>query len=515
MIKNGKLYVEPARDGADIKRIFAHLFAVGAGRQVDGDGYSAGPWTPELLVDAISLIDGNNAGIDLRTAQIWFQENDKGVSPANIRWLARVFGCDDTEATSDWQKELSAAQTRLTALRKDRNRADRDGALSVREEPVKAAPASKRRFSLARSSEAIFGRGSPLDLPASVFSGAVALGFISFLIGIHSATYERADGVIKQVGFIWAPNWTVLFMAFMPLFLANVVDLVVFWKKERRTLLQAENDNGWDRRVVASSYTYWAVLIICLPVAGLFQWLSVRLMPLIEGVDRTSTDWGSLAVSHPEIISVPEAIAFSALAYLYMSVCFYLFFVGLILLYTVTFDLWEIASKSNQPLDDDRQRQLTLAGFRVMRGVFRCSVLGLLIAICMKLESLYLSSSASDILSWLLADMASFIRGSESVSDDIIYSMPTHYSSLIIALVSCVVFVYGLVRLGSSSAINLSLGVMTAAIILLVAGYLTISSFSGFSVLLVAGCLFGIYGIFDPSFGTKQADNLGDDQNVS
>ena len=86
-----------------------------------------------------------------------------------------------------------------------------------------------RRFSLAIRSEAIFSRGSPLDLPASVFAGAVALGFFSYLTGVHNVTYGRVDGLTKQVGFLWAPNWTFLFMVFMPLFFAFVVELVAFW----------------------------------------------------------------------------------------------------------------------------------------------------------------------------------------------------------------------------------------------------------------------------------------------
>lgn len=86
------------------------MVTAGAGRPLADDGFPQGPWTPELLADAISSIDVNRVGVDLRTVQLWFQENDKGISPANIRWLARIFGCDDRKATNDWLKELSVAQ---------------------------------------------------------------------------------------------------------------------------------------------------------------------------------------------------------------------------------------------------------------------------------------------------------------------------------------------------------------------------------------------------------------------
>jgi len=210
---------------------------------VDKDGFAEGPWTPDLLAEAISKLDGNEKGVDLRTVQLWFQDNEKGPNPDNIRWLARVFGCDDQEATSDWQAALSASQSELIAKRRAKRKQAGNGTAVASDSklPVPAdnrpgpaavqpkAAVPRRRRSLAMRSEAIFSRGSPLDLPATVFAGAVALGFLSYLTGIHNVLYERVDGLVKQVGFIWAPNWTFLFMVFLPLFFAFVVDLVVFW----------------------------------------------------------------------------------------------------------------------------------------------------------------------------------------------------------------------------------------------------------------------------------------------
>ena len=115
LLKNGKLFLPPPKDGSDFKEIFKRMVAAGAGRQLGGDSFPAGPWTPELLAEAISQIDSNRVGVDLRTVQLWFQENEKGISAANIRWLARVFGCDDPIATSEWQIELGEAQSRFAA----------------------------------------------------------------------------------------------------------------------------------------------------------------------------------------------------------------------------------------------------------------------------------------------------------------------------------------------------------------------------------------------------------------
>lgn len=158
--------------------MFQQLATTGAGRPVDKDGFPSGPWTPDLLAEAITQIDANHAGIELRTVQLWFQDNNKGISSNNIRWLARVFGCGDPEATSAWQAELSAAQARLIAKRRQNRKITNDQppgrSLEAAEGPAAAQPSpkSKRRMSLATRSEAIFSRDSPLDLPSTVFAGA-------------------------------------------------------------------------------------------------------------------------------------------------------------------------------------------------------------------------------------------------------------------------------------------------------------------------------------------------------
>ncbi|QPB24501.1 hypothetical protein ISN39_33730 (plasmid) [Rhizobium sp. 007] len=526
MLKNGKFFLPPPKDGSDFKELFKRLAVAGAGRPLGSDGFPAGPWTPELLAEAISHIDSNRIGVDLRTVQLWFQENEKGISTANIRWLARIFGCDDPVATSEWQMELGAAQSRLTAKRRDLKKSGAGAALAVPEMSWTAtveddtesraelaiesdAKWPNRRFSLAMRSEALFTRGSPLNLPASVFAGATALGFLSYITGIHSATYVRADGVVKQVGFLWAPNWTFLFMVLLPLFLAIVTELLVFWKYEARLKLMAQgtrmkSENAWARNVEASSYTYWAVFLICVLFAGLFQWIGVCLIPLINGGDDYATSWGTLAIVRPEVISVPMSIVFTALAYLYMCLCFYLFFAGLILLHTVVHDLWKTGETAKTRPEVESRHELDELGLRVMRGIFRCTVLGVLVAICMKAQSSYLTSNGENIVDWLLGDMSSALYEHKDVSNGFSYRMPTHYSSLLVAISTCVVFLIATIRLSAGRRYPMLLWKMSAVVGLLVAAYLLIGAFAGFSILLGIGTLLGIYGLCDPGFGHSE-----------
>lgn len=529
MEKNGKFFIAPPKDGRDFKELFKHLAAAGAGRPLDSDGFPSGPWTPELLSEAISQIDSNRVGVDLRTVQLWFQENDKGVSAANIRWLARIFGCDDPLETSEWQLELIAAQSRLTAKRrvskKPENRLNRIPDLPIADpeavEIVYAAQGDaliqKPRFALGRMSEAVFTRGSPLNLPASVFAGASALGFLAYILGIHSAIYTRADGIVKQVGFLWAPNWTFLFMVLLPVFFVLVTELLVYWKNNGRMVLAGHGDRiqsnrDWEHHLKAYSYSYWAVFVICIPFAGIFQWIAVDLMPLLKGKGDYAISWGTLALIRPEVVSVPMSIVFTGLAYLYMCLCFYLLFAGLILLHTILHDLWTIEG-ATQLRPDEFQREAGAITLRVMEGIFRCTTVGILVAICMKLQSAYLASNGKDIVTWLVNDSSVILDGYANGRNGFHYRMPTHFSSLLVAISSCVGFLFGSVRF--ARRFHMPLWRMSAVVALLFATYMLIDAFDGFSILLGIATLLATYALFDPEFGRWRTDEIESDQRVS
>ncbi|MEX0343332.1 MAG: hypothetical protein AB3N20_00305 [Rhizobiaceae bacterium] len=530
MIKNGKYFVPPPKDGGDFKELFKRLTSAGAGRPVDKDGFPQGPWTPDLLADAITQIDARGSGIELRTVQLWFQDNDKGIGTENTRLLARIFGCDDPEATSEWQAALGVARSHFVSRRRNKRRTVEsysprsvDRAENTPLDISTDIPAgtaqdantkrSMRRFSLAASSESLF-MGSPLNLPVSVFAGAVALGFTSYFLGIHNVSFEQSEGYIKQVGFLWAPNWTFVFIAFMPLFFAFVADILAYWKIERRLNFpsqggQKESSDAWTRKLEASSYTFWIVFIICIIFAGIFQWISIRLLPLIQGGDEYATDWGRLAIKRPEVITVPEAAMFTGFAYLYMCICFYLFFVGLILLYTIANDLSDIRSASMHPRGADHRRKINKIGIAVMQGIFRCTVLGILVAMCMKLQSTYMASIGSNIVSWLVRDMSLIFGADDEIHNVADYIAPNHFTSLLIVLATCFVFMYGVSRLGVGNSMFIHWAKMSAIIVLLVTSYALIGAFAGFSILLSIGVFLAIYSLLDPGLGTAQLGEQG------
>lgn len=226
-------------------------------------------------------------------------------------------------------------------------------------------------------------------------------------------------------------------------------------------------------------------------------------------------DWGKIALVRPEVISVPATLVFTGLAYLYMCLVFYIFFVGLILLYTIVHDLWKIGDGLKKRPDVDHQHELSEAGLIVMRGVFRCAVLGILVAIWMKVQSSYLASSGGNIVAWLVGDMSSIFQGRSDVSTGFRYRMPTHYSSLLVAISACFVFLYGSIRLGVGSRFHAPLWMMSMVVALLVVSYLLIDAFAGFSTLLAITVLLALYGLIDPGFGRWRTSELGNNQSVS
>ena len=542
--KNNKFFLPPPKDGSDFKELFARIAAVGAGRPADNDGFPAGPWTPELLAEAISQIEGNRDGVDLRTVQLWFQENDKGISPSNIRWLARILGCDDPVATGDWQVELSTAQSRLTARRRKQTGGDGLNALentdtapsaSSRNEAAPPPETSSenipagsfRRFSLASRSEALFSRRSLLDLPATVFAGAVALGFLSYVVDIHSVIYDQPNEATKQVGFLWAPNWTIIFLVILPLYLMFAGELIAYWKEEGRVkFTRGRKDQctrDWMCRVEDYSYPYWASLLVCLPIASVAQWINECLVPLLTSdPGNFGVDWGRIAIFHPDVISVPEAVVFTGAAYLYMGICFFIFFAGLILLFTLADDLSKIEQAPELWSDAERRKEINEASFKVMLGIFRCTILGILIAICMRLQNMFMLSRAETIVTWLVDDLMTVVSGRQVILDRLPYIRPTLYSSLLVVLTTCTVFLHGAARVrwmcaqakaknaaeeprekrlfDYSGQSRLPWGMMFGVVGLLVANYLLIDVFAGFSVLLSLGGLLAIYSLIDPGF---------------
>lgn len=512
---NGKYFVPAEKTGEDFKALFKRLAHSGAGRPADASGAPIGLWTSDSLMRAIEDMDDTGASIDTRTVQLWFQDNDKGVSSENIKRLARIFGCGDADATSDWLAELAASQERLRAQRKPKKSSLGDKAEGHNGIDATSTAPSPAQPSLARRSEALFGRrGALLNLPMGIFAGAAALHFAAYLIGLDRITYTRADGVVKQVGFLSAPNWTLLFLIFLPLFFFFCVELLRFWKIQGRSTVLAklgrpQVKRAWRSKVERSSFTYWLVFLICFLFAGILQWTMLRLLPLLRGADSDDIDWGSVAIMRPDAVTITQAVPFTGVAYAYMSGSFYLMVGGLILLWTLVHDFWEMADR----VDDVRPGmpdEVDAVGSRIMQGIFRCSTAGLLVAICMKTQSLFLPTDAETVAAWLFAD-AGVVSPSYALGD---YAIVAHWTSLLVFFPVCIVFLYAFARIGRRGPLLPSSVRMMAAFVLIAAAYLLIGAFPGFALLLGLAVLVALYGFFDPTFGAGRQQAMEEGRSV-
>ena len=532
--QHGKYFIPPPKDGSNFKELFKRLATAGAGRPVDQDGFSSGPWTPDLLTEAISQIDANQSGIDLRTVQLWFQDNEKGIGADNIHWLARIFGCGDPAATSEWQVELSAAQSRLTAKRREnRKRAgfdapealgseqpapsDNDVAIQSETSPHGDAKGDRKRFSLAETTEAMFHSRSSFNLPVVVFAAAAALGLISFTLNIHSVVFTPSSGPPKQVGFLWAPNWTITFLAVLPFYLALLIDLLKSWKQEWRSKLIRNRDptepaENWESKIAAASYSYWTVLILTLVIASGYNWTATHLIPLLQGdPGNWPVDWGRIAIVRPDVISIPSAILFTGIVFLYNAACSYLFFTGIVFLLTMTHDYLDITQAHRSGWREENHQEIEAISIILMNGVFRCTALGLVITILMKLQSSFLLSDSTNILNWLMLDMRSAFNTHSAAGSryDDGQSAPGLYYSFFCMLAIFAVYLNASVRIRSTlgqlkqakprAPILIPSAIMDGSMVLLVATYLAIGELPGFTILLIISSITTTYLIFKPA----------------
>jgi len=496
MVRNGKYYIGPQPSDDDFKSLFARLSSAGAGRPVDDNGQPIGPWTPNLLAEEIAQLDPAGTGVDPRTVQLWFQENDKGISAQNIRWLAKVFGCGDPDASSKWQVELSAAQARLSAKRRRQDDKCYAGA------PVPA----KQGFSMARLSESLFDGRRSLNLPIVVWSSASIFWFLSYIFGIHSITYSPIEGLNKQVGFFWSPSWIIGEMLLLPFVLIIVSELLAFWKDRRPDSL----GDSWASKIESYRVSYWAIFLICFVAIFAVQWAGVYLLAFIQGAAANGmVDWLLVSIERPEVVSRTATIYISALAFLYSGMIYWFYFIGLLLLFTIASDFNDTFTAPDHQGGENSPIIIT-TGTIITLGVFRATVFGILLATTIKLNAAYLITDAETIMGWLVNDTLFSLGRSGDGWHWLNQSPSPFFTSFLLLAITCVVFftclvfifkVIGEYPASETACIKVSSLKMACVVIFLAANYLLIGKFYGFSLLLGVAVLLAVYSLFRAGAG--------------
>ena len=548
MIKNGKFFVEPRQSTDNFKVLFSQLAAQGAGRPVDRHEVADGPWTPDTLAEAITAIDANKDGIDVRTVQVWFQANDNGISDKNIHWLARIFGCNDPVATSRWQSELKAAKERLAIERRARRNDtvkidDRPGEREREKLPrandrahMPVAPMRQRRLehqrvSLAARAESMFLGGAPFGATMAMWAAVAVLLYVSYIFGVHDVTYVPADGVQKQVGLFWSPNWLLDRLVWLPLIVFTVSNLITSWREQWRPMLVAKCSESaqacsWDERLSAYASSFVGITLVCFFVVFMLQWYGSYLQPLIQNDEGSRViDWLLVSIERPDVMTTTESMTASMYANLLSGIAYWYCFAGLMLLYIVSTDFKDISGRLQPIVEADKGLELLRMANLIVSSVFCCTVFALLTSIGIKLVTVYLMTDAANILHWLILDARALFNGQNGTWTWFDKSPSASITSFFVMFIP--VFVFFLCASQIQSSVNGQFSsklaendetiasMATAAnkaksawlswasvILLLVANFWLIGRFTGFSVLLLVSCCLAIFYVF-ASRGTQ------------
>jgi hypothetical protein len=523
LIKNNKYFVAPQKEADSFKQLFARLAAAGAGRPVDAEGFPDGPWTPEKLTDAISSFEANEKGIEVRAVQVWFQDNSNGISNENIRWLARIFGCDDPEATAQWQTELNAARERLASERREKRR--RAASTEAKSEQAKALHGNfVARLTFAELSERAFRCSGPFNLIVALWVFVSMLLFVAYLAGVHDVLYSPVEGVSKQVGLFWSPNWYIDDLVLVPLLMIVVSNTVTRWRDESRGLLVSEQidpevDKGWRQRRNDFAFTFQALFLASLFIIFFLQWYGAYLTPLQENdVGQRVVDWLLIAIERPDVMSIPFAKYLSMMANFTSGISYWCCFTGLLLLYIVVTDFKDVCGRSAPYYDPSQYHEAMNTARTIMQGIYRCAILMLIASTAIKLVATYLMTDAENLAGWLLKDARSLF-GLTNVGWSWFDKSPAaSITSFFVMFIPVFVFfvclsqIYVTLRTLLNAGIDQSNAVLltnsnmldelkaewfnwSIVIALFVANFWLIGRFTGFSILLFGSLAIGVYSI--------------------
>jgi hypothetical protein len=344
-----------------------------------------------------------------------------------------------------------------------------------------------------------------------VFVSAIA--FAAFGLGLHDITYSPSEGVNKQVGFFWSASWPLEGFVLIPLYLINVTALVSFWKGYGRQTLSfteagVQRNEDWLHKIESYSLSYWGIFLISFLGIFALQWAAVYLRAFMRGSDaKVVVDWISVAIVLPDVTSIPVVFVVSIFAFFYSGVIYWLYFIGLLLLYTAANDFAELCKDLKNGNVGDHQDRARTIGSKLLRGIFRCTVFGIFLSISIKLNTIYLKSDTENIVSWLLDDALTAVGIGDQVVSSLNLSTLSSLTSLLLLFLTAFVFFACMVQIltaveGSvTSKIKGSCITMVGVVLFLIGSFLSIGQFSGFTIPLFCSVLIATYSLI---WGGKQ-----------
>ena len=276
--------------------------------------------------------------------------------------------------------------------------------------------------SLAGLIEEIASRQGPLILSLEAMTVAFLLSLLSIFCGLGWLEVDFDLNQKKEVGFIFAPNWTIVYLVLFPLYLSV---FSVLTSRCRRTLMDfcdgriLTGPNGapishqailaaWDSALKGVSSVMWLVLALVV-VQTVGQWIYASLVPLMTGKSDV-VDWGTLAAVHPDKANWWATLFFASVAYIYMGVALFIYLA--ILIYAAAF-----AAFLNSLSDHSGQFRLVARSqiFRqrlseIVTSTYVCVIFGIGAAIAMRMQAEYLQSGYTLITDLWFSDVIAAFR---------------------------------------------------------------------------------------------------------
>ncbi|MEP4627173.1 MAG: hypothetical protein ABJR46_16255 [Tateyamaria sp.] len=402
----------PLSRGLDFKELFQDAISARAGLTLGGTVDTSSEWTPSLLAEALAEADPKGRGVDVRTVQNWFQDNDRGISSENIVCLARVFGRGDPDAIAMWRTELRAGNKLLASKRRARRKSTRsttsvENATDPQTSTKRAQASQYGQNSIARLSERIFTSSDGFSISILVWAGFFMLCLAAFIAKNHDITYPAGPGLDKQVGFFWSLSWSIECLLLYPASFLLIANLVTFWKRESQRAVQSEGEKStWNDLIDSLRFPFWVAASVAFVLVFIVQWGGVYLVGLMQTGAPELIDWLLVAHVRPDVITMSEALFVSLLAFSYSGLVYCFYFVGLLLLFAVTEDFHR---RATSPDPDFETSFLERAGGKLQRCIYFSTVIGIFIAVAIQLNAIYLKSDGETSLSWLANDFAAML----------------------------------------------------------------------------------------------------------
>ncbi|MEJ5220030.1 hypothetical protein WG622_17375 [Cognatishimia sp. D5M38] len=506
---NNLFFLDPPSEHTDLKQLIAFIVEYGVGRPASSPHKAVSSWTADLLADAILETDSSGKGVDIRTINYWIEQNQKGINPKNIRLLAKVVSCGDEAAFHSWRSALSKANQRL------RNKQNKQEAIVHPPSPDNQIAARKIGLIWADRTERMFDVPSVLHLPIYVWAGCLGIGISAYLLGLHDVRYTLDSGVEKQVGYFWSPNWTVQQLILIPFILVTVSAILGRWKNDLRPYLGAlPNRSGptdWYSFVRSFNPAFWMVVFLPLGMVFGMQWFGIYLPGLLYGdAGNVAIDW-MLAAPYRTDRSIMPAVVVSFFAMIYSSATFWMFLASLLLQYIVATDLMRFRSLRRN-LNNEKAELVILSLRAISFDAFKCAILGILMASCIKLNGAYMISNSPHIFTWIFEDMMATFGIHGSTASKIPLNPLQYFTSTILVCLSCFVF-FVVLKSTSRASIRLlgnysvqdpstrnitkdhaiPVKQMMSVILLLVTNFLLLGQVAGFSIVLVLSLIVALY----------------------